>query len=82
MLRVADKSNLLGPSMGPMEQAAMHSMAKAPTVSQAMSTPNLDLKIQLRAPYVAPLNIMQCLCLKVLREYQATGTLPGGCVGW
>ncbi|KAF5835589.1 phosphoenolpyruvate carboxylase [Dunaliella salina] len=42
-----------------------------------MLTPNLDLKIQLRAPYVAPLNIMQCMCLKALREYQRTGTIPG-----
>ena len=43
----------------------------------ARSTPNLDLKIQLRAPYVAPLNIMQCMCLKALREYQTSGTIPG-----
>jgi hypothetical protein len=41
------------------------------------STPNLDLKIQLRAPYVAPLNIMQCMCLKALRLHQATGAIPG-----
>jgi hypothetical protein len=28
------------------------------------STPNLELKIRLRAPYVAPLNILQvCVCM-------------------
>lgn len=33
-------------------------------------TGNLDVKLALRAPYVAPLNILQCLCLKNLREFQ------------
>lgn len=41
------------------------------------STPNLDLKIRLRAPYVAPLNILQCLCLKALRDFQEKGTYTG-----
>ncbi len=41
------------------------------------STPHLDLKIRLRAPYVAPLNILQCLCLKALRNYQDNGASPG-----
>ena len=34
----------------------------------------LELKIALRAPYVAPLNILQCLCLRALREVEEKGS--------
>lgn len=34
------------------------------------ATADLSVKLSLRAPYVAPLNIMQCLCLKSLRDYE------------
>ena len=44
-----------------------------PQAIAAQSVPNLDLKISLRAPYVATLNILQCQCLKALREYQDKG---------
>ena len=35
---------------------------------------DLDLKISLRVPYVAPLNILQCLCLRALREVEEKGS--------
>ncbi|GIL52665.1 hypothetical protein Vafri_8482 [Volvox africanus] len=38
-----------------------------------MSTPNLDEKIRLRSPYVAPLNILQALSLKGLRKFRELG---------
>ena len=38
----------------------------------------LDLKLRLRAPYVAPLNILQCMCLKALREFNEN---ENGCKG-
>ncbi|GLI68046.1 hypothetical protein VaNZ11_012369 [Volvox africanus] len=40
-----------------------------------MSTPNLDEKIRLRSPYVAPLNILQALSLKGLRKFRELGQL-------
>ncbi|EFJ49534.1 hypothetical protein VOLCADRAFT_59445 [Volvox carteri f. nagariensis] len=38
-----------------------------------MSTPNLDEKIRLRSPYVAPLNVLQALSLKGLRKFREQG---------
>ena len=47
-------------------------------VKQAQATADLDLKITLRAPYVAPLNILQCLCLRALREVEEKGAAAVG----
>ncbi|GFR48761.1 hypothetical protein Agub_g10581 [Astrephomene gubernaculifera] len=38
-----------------------------------MSTPNLDEKIRLRSPYVAPLNVLQALSLRGLRRFREQG---------
>jgi len=57
ILQIASKTHLLEPMLG----------------GTSPSTPNLDIKIRLRAPYVAPLNILQCTCLKYLRDYQTSG---------
>ncbi|KXZ55578.1 hypothetical protein GPECTOR_2g1127 [Gonium pectorale] len=38
-----------------------------------MSTPNLDEKIRLRSPYVAPLNVLQALSLQGLRKFREKG---------
>ncbi|PNW76791.1 hypothetical protein CHLRE_11g476325v5 [Chlamydomonas reinhardtii] len=38
-----------------------------------MSTPNLDEKIRLRSPYVAPLNVLQALSLQGLRKFRDGG---------
>jgi phosphoenolpyruvate carboxylase len=38
---------------------------------------DLEVKISLRAPYVAPLNILQCICLRTLREFEEKGDAAG-----
>ena len=47
-------------------------------LAQAQASADLDLKITLRAPYVAPLNILQCLCLRALREVEEKGAAAVG----
>jgi len=71
ILKVARKADLLGPTLS---GGSGGGGISAPPANTSMSTPNLDLKIRLRAPYVAPLNILQCLCLKALRDFQEKGT--------
>jgi phosphoenolpyruvate carboxylase len=44
------------------------------TEGRSAATPELEEKIRLRAPYVAPLNVLQVLALKALREYEAAGS--------
>jgi phosphoenolpyruvate carboxylase len=38
---------------------------------RSAATPELEEKIRLRAPYVAPLNVLQVLALKALRNFEA-----------
>jgi phosphoenolpyruvate carboxylase len=40
---------------------------------RSAATPELEEKIRLRAPYVAPLNVLQVLALKSLRDFEAGG---------
>ncbi|KAK9845098.1 hypothetical protein WJX74_010567 [Apatococcus lobatus] len=44
-------------------------------VLQSKETKFLQQKIQLRSPYVTPLNIMQVVCLKAVRQLEKTGKL-------
>jgi len=44
-----------------------------PGDSRGGSGGHLDVKLSLRAPYVAPLNVLQCLCLTALRDVQENG---------
>mmetsp|Transcript_15103 Transcript_15103/g.26792 ORF Transcript_15103/g.26792 Transcript_15103/m.26792 type:complete len:755 (-) Transcript_15103:169-2433(-) len=37
------------------------------------ASPHLDEKLRLRAPYVAPLNVLQALCIRALRDYKTKG---------
>jgi len=83
ILRVANKTGLLGPSLTgtPVKGLAGKSSGDvAAHLKQYQSATHgattLDLKIRLRNPYVAPLNILQCLCLKALREFQVSGVCP------
>lgn len=46
-------------------------VVKHPGLLSSQSTAFLQQKLQLRAPYVAPLNILQVYCLKTLREVAA-----------
>jgi phosphoenolpyruvate carboxylase len=43
------------------------------TEGRSAATPELEEKIRLRAPYVAPLNVLQVLALKALREFEGAG---------
>jgi len=52
-------------------EEAMLSVMKHSGLLSAQSTAFLQQKLQLRAPYVAPLNILQVYCLKTLREVEA-----------
>jgi phosphoenolpyruvate carboxylase len=46
-------------------------VVKHPGLLSSQSTAFLQQKLQLRAPYVAPLNILQVYCLKAIREVAA-----------
>ena len=70
ILRVAGKSELLQAHRCNSIGSRMSSSGGGAAGAAQFSTPNLDVKIHLRAPYVAPLNIMQCICLKAIREFQ------------
>lgn len=77
LLTVANKDAVLGPSLSIGSGSGAHPSLQhqaSGLASTSLSTPNLDLKIRLRGPYVAPLNILQCLCLKWLRDFQERGT--------
>jgi phosphoenolpyruvate carboxylase len=48
----------------------------------SQSTAFLQAKLQLRAPYVAPLNILQVYCLKTLRQVEAGRPVEEVAVGY
>ena len=52
-------------------EAALLRVMKHSGLLSSQSTAFLQQKLQLRAPYVAPLNILQVYCLKALREVAA-----------
>jgi phosphoenolpyruvate carboxylase len=51
-------------------ESAMLQVMKHPGLLSSQSTAFLQQKLQLRAPYVAPLNILQVYCLKILRSVE------------
>ena len=52
-------------------EASMLRVMKHSGLLSSQSTAFLQQKLQLRAPYVAPLNILQVYCLKTLREVES-----------
>jgi phosphoenolpyruvate carboxylase len=53
-----------------MTEDAMLKVMKHPGLLSSTSTAFLQQKLQLRAPYVAPLNILQVYSLKILRQVE------------
>lgn len=52
-------------------EGALLQVMKHPGLLSSTSTAFLQQKLQLRAPYVAPLNILQVYCLKALRSVES-----------
>lgn len=69
--------NLLG-RLNKSEELMLKVMKHSGLLSSS-STALLQQKLQLRAPYVAPLNILQVYCLKALREIES-GKSPEECM--
>lgn len=79
VVRVYER-HLVAPELHPMcddllrqfhdTEASMLRVMKHSGLLSSQSTAFLQQKLQLRAPYVAPLNILQVYCLKTLREIE------------